>query len=121
MSTSFSIYESTDTTTGLSTPSDVTATVDQSLSNIQFSFGSPTIAEGTTEQFAATGLDQFGNAMTPQPSFNWSADGGSINASGLYTAPTTGDGTTCTVSASSGGVTSTANVLINQQSGVENR
>jgi hypothetical protein len=28
--------------------------VDQALSNIQFSFGSPTIAEGTTEQFAAT-------------------------------------------------------------------
>ena len=40
--------------TGLSSPSDVTVTVSQTLSSIQFSFGSPAITGGTTDQFSAT-------------------------------------------------------------------
>jgi len=102
----------TDASTGLSTPSDVTVTVGQVLSHIQFSFGSPTIMQGATEQFAATALDQFGNAVATQPSFSWSASGGSITASGLYTAPSSGNNTTCAVTASSGGITSTAGITI---------
>jgi uncharacterized delta-60 repeat protein len=106
----------TDASTGLSAPSDVTVTVSQVLSNIQFSFGSPTIMSGTTDQFAATGLDQFGNAMTTQPPFNWSASGdGSIDsATGLYTAPPGGSeaDTPAAITVSSGAVTSTADITI---------
>lgn len=56
--------------------------------------------------------------MTTPPSFSWSASEGSINASGLYTALCADAGTSCTISVSSGGITSTANVLISQQSGL---
>jgi uncharacterized repeat protein (TIGR03803 family) len=73
-----------------STTSSVNVTINQTLTSIAVTPG-PTLTLGPplpqAQQFAATGLDQFGNAMSTQPSFLWArASGvGSINASsGLY-------------------------------------
>ena len=84
---------------GVSTTSSVKVTVDQKFNSIIISG----IIKVHGVQFSAVGLDQFGNAMTTQPRFKWSVSGvGSINSSGLYTAPaTTG---TATVTATSGSV-----------------
>lgn len=74
----------------LTTTSDVTVTVSQTLTSIAVSPATTTINIGTTKQFAAVARDQFGNAMATQPSFTWSVSsgGGSITSTGLFTAPT---------------------------------
>jgi hypothetical protein len=59
--------------TGASGTASVTVTVAQSLTSIAVSPSSTTVVSGTTQTFTATGLDQFGNAMTTQPAFTWSA------------------------------------------------
>jgi hypothetical protein len=66
---------------------------------------------GATQQFSATGYDQNNNPMSPQPTFSWSVNGGgSINASGLFTAATVG--ANYVVTATSGGVSGTATVTV---------
>ena len=67
---------------------------------------------GGTQQFTAVGKDQFGASMSTQPSFTWSvvSGGGTINGSGLYTAPSTAS--LATVQAASGGKTGTAAVYV---------
>lgn len=74
----------------LTTTSDVTVTVSQTLTSIAVSPATTTINIGTTKQFAAVARDQFGNAMATQPSFTWSVSsgGGSVTSTGLFTAPT---------------------------------
>jgi hypothetical protein len=61
--------------------------------------------EGTSQQFTATTLDQFGQAMATQPgSFTWSLGTGSVgtlSSAGIYQAPATSTGT-ATVIASYG-------------------
>jgi hypothetical protein len=73
----------------LSTTSSVTVSVDQTLATIAVSPATQSLNENQTHQFSAIGYDQFGNAMSVQPVFTWSkASGiGSIDSSGLYTAP----------------------------------
>ena len=44
------------------------------------------VAPYGTQQFTATAMDALGAAVVPQPAFSWSACGGIINASGLFTA-----------------------------------
>jgi hypothetical protein len=52
-----------------------------------------TLSDGATEQFTATALDQFGQAMAAQPTFTWQiGGGGKISSTGLYTAPARGTG-----------------------------
>ena len=49
---------------------------------------------GAAQQFTATGYDQFGNALTTQPTFTWTTNvsGGAINpSSGLFASPNTTD------------------------------
>ena len=72
-----------------SATSSVAVTVAQTLSSTTVSPAAAALNENGTQQFTATAYDQFGNALTTQPSFTWSlASGvGSVNASGLYTAP----------------------------------
>jgi PKD repeat protein len=73
---------------GLSTTSTVHVTVAQTLTSIAVSPASATLNETATQQFTATVFDQFGNALSTQPSFTWTLAGvGRVNASGLYTAP----------------------------------
>jgi hypothetical protein len=97
----------------LTVTSSVNVTVNQTLTSIALSPASASINVSATQQFSATAKDQFTNALSSQPTFTWSVPtgGGSVNASGLYTAPgTTGS---ATVRAASGAVNGNANVTIN--------
>ncbi len=78
------------------------------LTTINVSPATATIEQGQTQQFTAQGFDQFGNPYTITPT--WSADGGSINGSGLYTGSAAGS---FTVTASQGGVSGTASITVN--------
>ena len=91
---------------GGSVTSSVPVTVTQLLTSVVVSAGTPVIGSQITQQFTATALDQFGNALAIQPSsFTWKATGyGSVSSSGLYTAPYASG--LANVSASSGGVSS---------------
>ena len=89
----------------------VTVTAPPVLTTITVSPASTSVQTGGTKQFSATGKDQFGQPMSPQPTFTWSVSGGgTISSSGLFTAgATTG---TFTVTAASGGVSGTASVTV---------
>ncbi|MGD0767221.1 MAG: hypothetical protein ABSB42_03260 [Tepidisphaeraceae bacterium] len=96
----------------LSTTSSVTVSVDQTLAMIAVSPGTPSLNENQTQQFSAIGYDQFGSAMSVQPAFTWSkASGiGSIDSSGLYTAPY-GVGSVG-ITATSGSVSGSASITV---------
>jgi len=53
------------------------------------------IANGASQEFLATVVDQFGDDLEEQPQVTWSVvnGGGTITSAGVYTAPTTGVGT----------------------------
>lgn len=66
---------------------------------------------GETLQFQASVIDQFSDPLTPQPEISWSANGGgSIDASGLFTA--TAAGGPYTITAQSGELSSNASITI---------
>ncbi|MGH7214428.1 MAG: carbohydrate-binding protein, partial [Tepidisphaeraceae bacterium] len=101
-----------------SVTSDVVVTVNQMLSRIDLTPAAVTLSNSATRQFSASAKDQFGQSFTSQPSFVWSlaAGGvGSINSSGLYTAPSSGGGS-ATVRATSASTTGTASVTISASS-----
>jgi len=83
------------------------------LTTISVSPASASVQTGGTQQFSATGLDQFGHALSPQPTFTWSVGGGgTISTTGLLTAgATTG---TFTVAAASGRVRGTESVTVTE-------
>ncbi len=82
------------------------------LTTITVAPSSASVQTGGTQQFTATGFDQFGNPMSPQPTFTWSVSGGgTINSSGLFTAGSTAGGP-FTVTAASGTVSGTASVTV---------
>jgi hypothetical protein len=87
-------------------------TAPPTLTSISVSPSSASVIVNTTQQFTATAKDQFGNAMSPQPSFTWTVSGGgTINSNGLFTAGSTAGGP-YTVTAASGGVSGTASVTV---------
>ena len=97
---------------GLTTTSQVAVTVDQTLTSIVVAPTSSTIDPLATQQFAATARDQFTTALTTQPTFAWSVSGGgTIDATGQFTAATSGGGP-YTVTATSGAVSGTATVSV---------
>ena len=55
-----------------STTSSVNVTVNQTLTSVSVAPASVDLLPDATQQFTATALDQFGNAMATQPSFTWS-------------------------------------------------
>jgi hypothetical protein len=67
-----------------------------------------------SQQFSAVAHDQFGDAMSSQPTFTWSiaAGIGAVDAGGLYTASGGGGGGGATVRASSGGIHGDATVTV---------
>jgi Bacterial Ig-like domain (group 2) len=82
------------------------------LTSITVSPASASVPTGGSQQFTATGFDQFGNPMNPQPTFTWSVSGGgTISSSGLFTAGSTAGGP-FTVTAASGSVSGTASVTV---------
>jgi hypothetical protein len=101
-------------TSGLSVASSVNVTVDQTLSSIVVTPGPVTLNDGGTQQFAATGLDQFGQALSMQPTLIWTVGSGgigTINSSGVYSAPISGTGS-ATVQASGGMISGSATVTV---------
>ena len=93
--------------------SQVTVTVQQTLTSLTVSPSTATINSGGSQQFSATAYDQFGAAMTPQPAFTWSVVSGGVgsinSSSGLYTSSAAGS---ATVKATSSSVNNTASVTV---------
>lgn len=91
----------------------VTVTAPPVLTTITVAPSSASVQTGGTQQFTATGLDQFNQPVSPQPTFTWSVSGGgTINpSSGLFTAGATAGGP-FTVTATSGSVSGTASVTV---------
>ncbi|HEV2292472.1 MAG TPA: fibronectin type III domain-containing protein [Tepidisphaeraceae bacterium] len=97
---------------GLTTASSVNVTVNQTLTSVDVTPGTASVATNGSQQFTATGYDQFGVSMSTQPTFTWSvtSGGGTVSTSGLYTAPsTTGS---ATVQAAMGSISDMASVTI---------
>jgi PKD repeat protein len=101
---------------GKSGTASVTITPTSTVGTITVAPNPTTVTVSTTRQFGSSAKDQYGNTMNPQPAFTWNvvqAGGGSVNSSGLYTAP--GAAGTFTVRATSGAVSGTATVnVVNQ-------
>ncbi len=105
----FSVTASSGSVSG---SASVTVTAPPVLTSITVSPASVTVSTGGTQQFSATGLDQFGNPLSPQPAFTWSVSGGgTISASGLFTAGSSAGGP-FSVTAASGSVSGAASVTV---------
>jgi hypothetical protein len=100
-------------TGGLSVTSRINVTVNQTFTSIVITPSSVTLVHSAKQQFIADALDQFGQPLATQPSFTWSkvSGRGSINKTGLYTAPASGTGTTV-IQAKSGGKVGQAPITI---------
>ena len=95
---------------GLANSSSVSVTVAQTPALITVAPGSVVLEPNATQQYSATVTDQFGSVFTP--ALTWSVDaGGSIDASGLFTAGAA-QGGPFTVTAAAGGASGTAVVSI---------
>ena len=70
---------------GLSVASSVSVPVAQTLTTIAVSPAKSTVTPPATQQFTATGNDQFGSALATQPSFTWTTTVGTITEGGLFT------------------------------------
>ena len=103
---------------GLSTTSSVSVTVNQTLASIVVTPLTAALIASQTQQFSASGYDQFGSVLASQPAFTWAATPGvgSINASGLYTAPATAG--SATITATSGSTSGSSSVSITVSSPV---
>ena len=85
------------------------------FTTITLSSASASVATGRTQLFTATGVDQFGRPMSPQPMFTWTVSGGgTIDGSGLFTAGNAAGGP-FTVTAVSGSVSGTASVTVTRR------
>jgi beta-galactosidase len=97
---------------GATATSNVTVVVNQSLASISVTPSSAQVAASGSQQFFASAKDQFGAALSTQPSISWTVSGGgSINTIGLFTAGSASGGP-FTVRATSGSVSGTANVSV---------
>ena len=83
-----------------------------SLVNLVVSPNPTTLAVGGTRQFTAVGTDFSGAVVPVTPTWSVTAGGGTISASGLFTAGTTPGTFTNTVTATSNGKTGTATVIV---------
>ncbi len=100
---------------GQTVTSSVNVTVNQTLASITVSPSPVSLGGQSTQQFTATGFDQFGTALATQPSFTWStASGatnvGTISATGLLTAANLS--VTGAVTATSGGISGSGTVTV---------
>lgn len=103
------------TVTATSSGKTGTATVSVSppaLATITVSPDPVSLAAGATQQFTAVGLDADGLVVPITPVWSVVSGGGTISASGLFTAGTAAGSYANTVTASSGGKTGTASVVV---------
>ena len=98
---------------GLTATGSVSVTVNQTLTSIAVSPATANVGSAQTQLFVATAYDQFGAAFTSPPPLTWSvlSGAGSINASGLYTAPYASGSATVQAQAASGDINSNAAVV----------
>jgi len=92
--------------------------VNQTLTGIAVTPNVASVYQGSDLKFTAQAFDQFRKAMTTQPPFAWTANGGKISATGVFTAPSNVAG--FTVTAKSGSVAGTATVSVVAASGWKN-
>ena len=92
---------------------NVTVTAPPVLTTITVAPATASVQTGASQQFTATGLDQFGQPLSSQPPFDWTvSSGGTIGqSSGLFSAGATAGGP-FTVTATSGSVHGTASVTV---------
>src|SRR5262249_21122034 len=94
--------------------------VPQTATSIKITPDVAGVQDGNTRQFSAKEYDQFGVALTTQPTFTWSlpSGSGSINSStGLYTAPALGSGNlTAAIKATAASIMATAPVTTTDSS-----
>ncbi len=113
----YNLYVTITDGTGLSVPCAVTVTVNQTPTgvNATISQAAATVLLGGSVQFNVYGIDQFGDAIaTPLSNVTWAvySGGGSINSSGLYTAPASGSGVVTVRATTSAGQILYANVTL---------
>jgi ribosomal protein L21E len=85
-------------------------TVSATLTSLQVTPGTASVQTGQTRQFTVAGLDQFGQTMASSPTVTWTATGGTVSSSGLFTASTTvGSGS---VRATAGALSATAAITV---------
>jgi hypothetical protein len=95
-----------------STTSAVTVTVNQVSQGLQITPSQFFVPINTTEQFTAAVVDQFGNPINGAPiTYSIQNGGGSINSSGLFSAPGTTGTTIILATSGSARATATANVV----------
>jgi hypothetical protein len=90
---------------GHTATSSVNVTVNQTWTGVGVSPTPTSVPDGGNKQFAASELDQFGQAMSSQPSgWTWSlaAGSGTVGTGGMYTAPSSGNGSASVQAAASG-------------------
>lgn len=95
---------------GLTATSAVNVTVAQALSQLAVTPSSAGIAPSGSQQFAAAGVDQFGQPQAVAPAWSVSG-GGAISTAGLFTAGAAPGGPH-TVTATQGGRSATAQITI---------
>jgi hypothetical protein len=96
----------------LTVTSTIGVTVAQTVTTIVVTPPTATVVTGGTQAFTAGAADQFGQAMASPPAFTWSVSGGgTINATGQFTAGATAGGP-FTVTASSAGKSGNASVTV---------
>jgi hypothetical protein len=88
----------------------VSVAVAQTLTSIKVTPGTASVAAKGTQQFQATAYDQFQHAMTAPSAYTWSASGGSVTTSGLFTAQSSA--ATDTITAKTSGLSATATVTV---------
>jgi beta-glucanase (GH16 family) len=101
---------------GQSVTSSTNVTVSATLTSLALSPQSASVAPSGTQAFSVSASDQFGSSMAP-PSVTWTVNGGgSISASGVFTAGSSSGGP-FTVTATGGGKSATASVTVTSSGG----
>lgn len=101
---------------GQQVTSSITVAVNQTPASVAVTPASASVAATTTQQFTASAKDQFGATFTTLPSYTWTVSGGgTISASGLFTAGNVAGGPYTVTATTAGSVKGTASVTVTQQ------
>jgi hypothetical protein len=101
-----------DSTLGTIT-STVNVTVAQTPASVTVSATAAQLAPSTSQTYTATANDQFGNTVSPAPTFTWSTSGGgTVNSSGIYTAGSAEGGPYTVTATTANNVSGSKNVTI---------
>lgn len=98
-------------TQGLTATSSVDVTVTQIAASVSVIPATASVSYGANQNFTASVLDQFGDALSVQPAVTWSASGGGIiGATGIFSPSSVGG--PFTITATSGTLNGTASVTV---------